>query len=134
MKNPAFLLRSLFKKNVTEKKIPTMSQRVYYLLVGERRYLQDGGTLGTNRFKNIKSSISFFLRLNIFLLTLHGENFMAIFTTLSIVICFSMGTLGIFATLVYVFTMRTIIPILATSILFCNLCYIYYCKFFHAVW
>ena len=28
---------------------------------------------------------------------------MAIFTTLSIVICFSMGTLGIFAVLVYVF-------------------------------
>ena len=55
------------------------------------------------------------------------------FTTLSMVICFSMGTLGIFATLVYVFTMRVviydilsmaIIPILATSILFCNLCYI----------
>ena len=58
---------------------------------------------------------------------------MAIFTTLSMVICISMGTLGIFATLVYVFTMRVviydilsmaIIPILATSILFCNLCYI----------
>ena len=56
---------------------------------------------------------------------------MAIFTTLSMVICFSMGTLGIFATLVYVFTMlvviydilnMTIIPILATFILFCNLC------------
>ena len=29
---------------------------------------------------------------------------MAIFTTLSMEICFSMGTLGIFATLVYVFT------------------------------
>ena len=57
---------------------------------------------------------------------------MAIFTTLSMVICFSVGTLGIFATLVYVFTMRVviydilsmaIIPVLATSILFCNLCY-----------
>ena len=65
--------------------------------------------------------------------TLHGENFMAIFTTLSVVICFSTGTLGIFATLVNVFTMRvvinnilsmSIIPTLSTSILFCNLCYI----------
>ena len=34
---------------------------------------------------------------------------MAIFTTLSMVIYFSMGTLGIFATLVYVFTMRVVI-------------------------
>ena len=41
--------------------------------------------------------------------TLHGENFMAIFTTLSVVIWFSTGTLGIFATLVYVFTMRVVI-------------------------
>ena len=58
---------------------------------------------------------------------------MAIFTTLSVVIWFSTGTLGIFATLVYVFTMRVvindilcmgIIPTLATSIMFCNLCYI----------
>ena len=58
---------------------------------------------------------------------------MAILTTLSMVIYFSMDTLGIFATLVYVFTMRVviydilsmaIITILATSILFCNLCYI----------
>ena len=58
---------------------------------------------------------------------------MAIFTTLSMVICFSTGTLEIFATLVYVFTMcaviydilrMAIIPILAISILFCNLCYI----------
>ena len=57
---------------------------------------------------------------------------MAIFTTLSVVIWFSTGTLGIFATLVYVFTMRvviydtlsmTIIPTLLTSILFCNLCH-----------
>ena len=64
---------------------------------------------------------------------LHGEYFMAIFTTLSAVICFSTGTLGIFATLVYVFTMRVviydilsmaIIPTLSTFILFCNLCYI----------
>ena len=58
---------------------------------------------------------------------------MAIFTTLSVVIWFSTGTLGIFATLVYVFTMRVviydimsmgIIPTLSTTILFCNLCYI----------
>ena len=61
------------------------------------------------------------------------KNFLEIFTTLSMVICFSMGTLGIFATLFYVFTMRVviydilsmaIIPTLSTSILFCNLCYI----------
>ena len=58
---------------------------------------------------------------------------MAIFTTLSVVIWFSTGPLGIFATLVYVFTMNVviydilsmvIIPTLSTSILFCNLCYI----------
>ena len=58
---------------------------------------------------------------------------MAIFTKLSVVVWFSTGTLGIFATLVYVFTMRVviydilrmaIIPTLTTSILFCNLCYI----------
>ena len=64
---------------------------------------------------------------------LHGENFMAIFTTLSVVISFSTGTLGIFVTLVYDFTMRVIIydilsmpiiPTLSTSIIFCNLCYI----------
>ena len=56
---------------------------------------------------------------------------MAIFTTLSVVILLFMGTLGIFVTLVYVFTMRvsrydilsmTIIPTLSTPILFCNLC------------
>ena len=67
------------------------------------------------------------------LASIHGENFMAIFTTLSVVIWFSTGTLGIFAALVYVFNMRvviydilsmTIIPTLSTSILFCNLCYI----------
>ena len=34
---------------------------------------------------------------------------MAIFTTLSVVIWFSTGTLGIFATLVHVFTMRMVI-------------------------
>ena len=58
---------------------------------------------------------------------------MAIFTTLSVVIWFSTGTLGIFANLVYVFTMRVvvydilsmaIIPKLSTAILSCNLCYI----------
>ena len=58
---------------------------------------------------------------------------MAIFTTLSVVIRFSMGTLGIFSTLVYIFTTRVviynilsmaIIPTLSTSILFCNLFYI----------
>ena len=64
------------------------------------------------------------------LCSVHGENFMAIFTTLSVVIWLS---LWLFATLVYVFTMRVviydilsmaIIPTLLTSILFCNLCYI----------
>ena len=63
----------------------------------------------------------------------YGQNFMAIFTTLSAVIWFSTGTLGILATLVYVFTMRVviydilsmaIITTLSTSILFCNLYYI----------
>ena len=58
---------------------------------------------------------------------------MAIFTTLSVEICFSTGTLGIFTTLVYVFTMRVVIkdilsmasiPTLSTSTLFCNVCYI----------
>ena len=60
----------------------------------------------------------------------HGENFMAIFTILSVVIWFSTGPLRIFATLVYVFTMHVviydllsmaIITTLSTSILFCNL-------------
>ena len=58
---------------------------------------------------------------------------MAIVTILSVVIWFSTGTVGIFGTLVFVFTMRVviydilsmaIIPILSTSILFCNLFYI----------
>ena len=57
---------------------------------------------------------------------------MAIFTTVNVVIWFSTGTLGIFATLVYAFTMRVviydilrmaIIPTLSTSILYCNLRY-----------
>ena len=57
---------------------------------------------------------------------------MAIFTTLNVVFWFSTGTLGIFTTLVYVFTMRVviydilsmaIITTLSTSILFCNLYY-----------
>ena len=58
---------------------------------------------------------------------------MAIFTTLSVVIWFSTGTLGILAKLVYVFTMRVvihdilsmaIITTISTSILFCNVYYI----------
>ena len=58
---------------------------------------------------------------------------MAIFTTRSVVIRFSTGILGIFATLVYIFTMRVvtydilsmaIITTLSTSILFCNFYYI----------
>ena len=58
---------------------------------------------------------------------------MEIFTTLSVLIWFSTGTLGIFDTLVYVFSMRVviynilsmaIIPTLSISILYCNLCYI----------
>ena len=58
---------------------------------------------------------------------------MAIFTPLSVGLCFSTGTLRIFATFVYVFTMRVviygilsmaIILTLLISILFCNLCYI----------
>ena len=58
---------------------------------------------------------------------------MAFFTTLSVVIWFSTGTLEILATFVYVFTTRVviyditsmaIIPTLSISILFCNLCYI----------
>ena len=58
---------------------------------------------------------------------MHGENFMAIFTTLSVVIWFSTGTLGIFATLVYIFTKTydilsmAIITTQSASILFCNL-------------
>ena len=39
----------------------------------------------------------------------HGENIMAIFTTRSVVIWFSTGTLGILATLVYIFTTRVVI-------------------------
>ena len=58
---------------------------------------------------------------------------MAIFTILTVVIWFSTGTLGIFGTLVYVFTTlvvvddilsMAIILTLSTAILFCNLCYI----------
>ena len=65
--------------------------------------------------------------------SIHGDNFMALFITLRVVIWSSTGTLGIFATLVEVFTVRVviydilsmaIIPTLSTSILFCNLCYI----------
>ena len=84
---------------------------------------------GENRHTDIVNFANIVFRLT----SLHGENFMAIFTTPSVVIWFSTGTLGIFATLVYVFTMRVvlydvlsmaIIPTLSTSILFCNLCYI----------
>ena len=66
---------------------------------------------------------------------------MAIFTTLSVVIWFSTGTLGIFATHVYVFTMPVVIydilsmakiPTLSNSILFV-IFVIYYCEFYHAV-
>ena len=57
---------------------------------------------------------------------------MAIFTRHSVVNWFSTETLGIFATLVYVFTMRVvydilsmaIITTLSTTLLFCNLYYI----------
>ena len=58
---------------------------------------------------------------------------MAIFTTLSVIMWFSTGTVGIFATLSYVFTMSVVIynilsmakiSTLSTSILFCNFCYI----------
>ena len=74
-----------------------------------------------------------YVSLNLSVDCIHGADFIAIFTTLSVVILFSTDTLGILATLVYVFTMRVviydilsmaIIPILSTSILFCNLCYI----------
>ena len=67
---------------------------------------------------------------------------MAIFTTLSVVIWFSTGTLGILATLVYTFTIRVviydiqgmaIIPTRSTSICFV-ICAIYYCEFHHAMW
>ena len=37
---------------------------------------------------------------------MHGENFIAIFITLNVVIWFSTGTLGIFSKFIYVFTMR----------------------------
>ena len=62
---------------------------------------------------------------------------MAIFTTLSVVIWFSTGALGIFATLVYVFTMRVviydtlsmaIIPTLSNSVYCFVICAIHYCE------
>ena len=40
------------------------------------------------------------------LIIAHGENFIAIFTILSVVIWFTTSTLEIFATLVFVITMR----------------------------
>ena len=67
---------------------------------------------------------------------------MAILTTLSVVIWFSTGTLGIFATLVYVFTMR-VFTIRHTEydnnshyrLPYCFvICDIPYCEFHHAVW
>ena len=74
---------------------------------------------------------------------MHGENFMTIFTTLSVVIWFSTGTLGIFATLVYVFTMRVYqyttywvwrkFP--HYRLPYCFVIFaIYYCEFYYAVW
>ena len=77
--------------------------------------------------------INFIVFIDFIILLVHGENFMAIFTTRSVVIWFSTRTLGIFATLVYVFTMcvviydilsMAIIPTLSTSVLVCNLWYI----------
>ena len=56
---------------------------------------------------------------------------MVIFTTLSVVIWFTTGTLGIFTTLVYVLTMRMVIHdilsmakifTLSASVLLCNFC------------
>ena len=85
-----------------------------------------------SKFRTTKCRTTDIFR-NFKLRILHGENIIAIFTTLSAVIWFPMGNLRIFATLVYVFTMRVvtyeilsmaIIPTLSTSILFCNLCYI----------
>ena len=56
-------------------------------------FLEDEVSQKSNQDKNIKIlCFSHF--------SLHRENFMAIFTTLSVVISISVGTLGIFATLV----------------------------------
>ena len=49
------------------------------------------------------SNTLYMLSIYIFCDVIHGENFMAIFTTLSVIIWFSTVTLGIFATLVYFF-------------------------------
>ena len=57
-----------------------------------------------NSYYNYNTSTFFSSNEN--LAFLHGDNFMAIFTTLSVVIRFSTGPLGIFATLIYVFTIR----------------------------
>ena len=71
---------------------------------------------------------------------IHGENFMVFFITLSMVVWFPTGTLGILATLVYVFTMRVVIyDILSMAIIptlpYCFvICDIYYCEFYQAVW
>ena len=53
---------------------------------------------------------------------------MAIFTTLSVVIWFSTGTLGMFATLVYTFTMCVIIYVILSMAIIPTLC-----EFHHAV-
>ena len=92
--------------------------------------LSDFGTVGEKSFfLNNILLLLFLMRIKV----MYGENFMTIFTTLSAVIWFSPDPLGIFATLVYVFTIRVviygilsmaIIPTLSTCILFCNLCYI----------
>ena len=69
--------------------------------------------------------------------------FMAIFTAPSVVIWFSTGTVGTFATLVYVFTMRAVIcDILSMAIIptpsrlpYCFvICATSYCELPHAVW
>ena len=86
---------------------------------------------------SLSLSLSLFISRQVFVCYLsaaiHGENFMAIFTTLCVVIWFSTSILGIFVTLFYVITTRmiicdilrmAIIPTLWSSILFCNLCYI----------
>ena len=61
----------------------TLNPRISYL--GRRAFICHGGLM--------------------FFSSVHGENFMEIFTTHSVIIRFSTGTLGIFAILVYVFTM-----------------------------
>ena len=120
--------RMFFKINYTEKivctsKYPLKNYGEYFIINNIRIKL----------LRNFIFSLYFLLSLEFEPTYLHGENFMAIFTTPSVVIWFSTGTLGIFATLVYVFTMRVviydilsmaIILTLSTSVRFCNLYYI----------